>query len=119
MKYLLIFSILTFAFSNVYSQDHLNIKVDLVEVSFNSSLDFPALVDIKNQLSTLGISLDYNNLEFQENGKLKSISFSVDCHDGFKGSASATFTTQEKTIGFYRDYNENAKIPFGTGALKR
>jgi len=116
MKYLAIIFTLYISVSSVYSQTANETKV---EASFNNSMDFETLVDIKNKMADLGITLDYLELEFKENGKLKSISFNVDCNDGFAGSASASFNRKDYDIGFFRDYSKNAKVPFRTGTMKK
>ena len=56
-------------------------------------------------------------MEFKQNkSKLAYIKYSVDCNDGFKGSASLS-VTKEKKIGFYRDYNNDVNSPFGVGEI--
>jgi uncharacterized protein YxeA len=86
-----------------------------VEVIFNHQLDFNDIVKIKLDLSQKGIVINYKMLAFDENGKLKSINFFVDCNDGFSGSASESSLTNKSRIGFYRDYSKDASSPFGTG----
>ena len=88
-----------------------------VEVVFNRQLDFNDIVKIKLDLSQKGIIINYKMVAFDENGKLKSINFFVDCNDGFSGSASEDNLTNQSKIGFYRDYSKNISSPFGTGGL--
>jgi len=57
--------------------------------------------------------LEYKYLKFDDEGKLVAISFRVDCNDGSRGSADNDKVTNNSTIGFYRDYNKEAKSPFG------
>jgi len=118
MKYLAIVFILFISFGTVYSQTSNTTKTNKVKAEFNNSMNFEALVDIKKEMADLGIELDYLTIEFQENGQLKSISFKVDCNDGFAGSASATFSRKDYNIGFFRDYSKNARVPFKTGTIK-
>lgn len=84
-----------------------------IEIRFNHQLVFNDLVLIKLNLAQKGITLEYKYLKFDEAGKLVAISFSVDCHDGFRGSADNDKITNDSRIGFYRDYNKEAKSPFG------
>jgi len=116
MKYLSIVVILFSSINSLAAQDALNMKVNLVEISFNTSLDFNDLSELKNQLSKLNIDLKYQILEFNEEGKLKRISFKVNCNDGFSGSASSEQLLNKSPIGFYRDYRAGATSAFGTGS---
>ncbi|MEJ7680792.1 MAG: hypothetical protein WKG06_23660 [Segetibacter sp.] len=86
-----------------------------VEVVFNRQLDFGDIVKIKLDMAQKGIILDYKKLQFDENGKLKAIDFSVDLKDGFSGSASNDELTNQSHFGFYRDYKEKVSSPFGVG----
>jgi hypothetical protein len=88
-----------------------------VKVVFNRQLEFNDLVKIKSDLSQKNIVLNYKKLHFDDNGKLESIDFYVDCKDGFSGSASEDNLTNQSRFGFVRDYSASAKIPFETGNL--
>jgi hypothetical protein len=88
-----------------------------IEVVFNRQLDFNDIVKIKLDLSQKGIVINYKSLAFDENGKLKSIDFFVDCKDGFSGEAYDNNLLNQSHFGFYRDYSKDAKSPFGTGGL--
>ena len=89
-----------------------------IEVFFNSGTGFTELVMIKAHLETKGIFIDYKKIEYNKEGELISISFYVDCRDGFSGSAS-TDNLKQARFGFYRDYSKEATSPFGTGALNK
>jgi len=95
----------------------INTEKERIVVSFNRHLDFNDLVKIKLDLAEKGISIDYKLLEFDENGGLKSIEFKVDCNDGFSGHAKITRINNNTKFGFFRDYRDTAKTPFGTGGL--
>ncbi len=69
---------------------------------FNRKLDFNDIVKIKLDMSQKGIVLDYKKLQFDEYGKLILINFSVDCKDGFSGSASNDQLRNQSRFGFYR-----------------
>ena len=88
-----------------------------IEVRFNHQLVFNDLALIKLNLAQKGITLEYKYLKFDEEGKLVAISFSVDCNDGLRGSADNDKVTNNSKIGFYRDYNKEAKSPFGVNDL--
>jgi len=53
-----------------------------------------------------------------ENDLLKSITFYVDCHDGFKGGAESSRLANNAKFGFYRDYLKKSVSPFGTGQIE-
>ena len=80
-------------------------------------MKFNDLVKIKLDLAEKGISIDYKLLEFDENGGLKSLEFKVDCNDGVSGSAKNAKIYNNTNFGFFRDYSDSAKVPFGTGGL--
>ena len=88
-----------------------------VEVFFNKSTGFSELVIIKAKLEKQNIFLDYKKIEYNKKGELVALSFSVDCMDGFSGSASTDNIPAGKTFGFYRDYSDKSESPFGTGGL--
>ena len=95
----------------------INTEKEQIVVSFNRHLKFNDLVKIKLDLAEKGISIDYKLLEFDENGGLKSLEFKVDCNDGFSGNAKNTKIYNNTNFGFFRDYSDTAKVPFGTGGL--
>lgn len=88
-----------------------------VEIVFNASMTLAVLEKIKAGLKKEKIDLDFEKLEFNPfDGKLSFIKFHVDCHDGFKGSAEYPISNNKK-IGFYRDYSQNVESPFGVGIV--
>ena len=89
-----------------------------IQVIFNRQLDFNDIVKVKLDLSEKSIVINFNKLEFDKSGKLKSIDFSVDCKDGFSGSGSESNLTNQSRFGFYRNYSKDATSPFGTGNLE-
>ena len=93
-------------------------KKPRIEIFFNSGTGFTELTMIKAHLETKGILLDYKKIEYNNKGELISISFFVDCRDGFSGSAS-TDNLKASPFGFYRDYSKGAASPFGTGARNK
>ncbi|MEY3576882.1 MAG: hypothetical protein RL394_465 [Bacteroidota bacterium] len=88
-----------------------------VEIVFDASMTLAVLEKIKAGLKKGKIDLNFAKLEFDPvDGKLSFIKFSVDCNDGFKGSAGLPLS-KDKKIGFYRDYDQRADSPFGVGIL--
>lgn len=112
MQKLLLLATFFLSISSFKTKDNEQGKVEAV---FNRQLDFNAVVKMKLDLSERGIVVTYKSLAFDENGKLKSIDFSVDCKDGFVGGAKAENLTNQSHFGFYRDYSETAASPFGAG----
>lgn len=90
-----------------------------IEVVFNRQLTFDDVVQIKQGLLLKGITLKYNKLSFDNDGKLTAIDFSVDCNDGVSGGAEEEHLTTDSRVGFYRDYSKTAEIKFATGNLPR
>ncbi|MDU1891056.1 MAG: helix-turn-helix domain-containing protein [Dysgonomonas sp.] len=95
---------------------------DKIEVAFTNQLTFDSLVYIKNDLKSVGITIEYKSIEFDSKNQLISIKCDVDCNDGFKGGfsiGSLDSINKNKRIGFYRDYSPKAKSAFGTGSLEK
>jgi N-acetylmuramoyl-L-alanine amidase len=88
-----------------------------IEIVFTDNMTQHDLEEIKIGLKKINIDLNFEKLEFKQNkSKLAYIKYSVDCNDGFKGSASLS-VSQDKKIGFYRDYNKDVNSPFGVGEI--
>ena len=91
---------------------------DDIEVVFDDSMDKAKLEDIQKDLSQKGIILTYDVLKFHRNGKLKHISFSVDCTKlGFSGSASDAFLGFTKKFGFSVQGTAIGNATFRVGRL--
>ena len=117
MKYSLCFILMVFLSGSVFSQQGVRIEEDFIEISFNSTMDADDLELIRSNLQERKIELNYEETTFYKNGKLSSISFKVDCRDGFSGSASRKFLTKNSRFGFQRDYAKGVKYSFRTGSL--
>lgn len=92
-----------------------NVKPDKVEVIFSSKLDFKKLAVLKDSLAkNYRIDVQYTLLLFDKENKLKSISFTVNCNDGYVGAANASNLMKPKSFGFIRNYSKNS-VPFITG----
>jgi hypothetical protein len=74
------------------------------------------LSEMKVQLwKVKGITFDVELLHLNKQGDIVQIKISVDCHDGFKGTASRFFNDDIQRIGFYRSY-EDVDSPFEIGS---
>jgi N-acetylmuramoyl-L-alanine amidase len=88
-----------------------------VEIVFDPSMTLAVLEKLRAGLKKEKIDLNFEKLGFNPvDGKLNFIKFHVDCQDGFKGSAEYPISNNKK-VGFYRDYDSKAKSSFGIGIL--
>ncbi|HYQ58299.1 MAG TPA: helix-turn-helix transcriptional regulator [Draconibacterium sp.] len=94
--------------------------VKRVEVAFGRSLTLDSLVQIKNELHELGITIHYKKIEFDLYNSLLNLECEVISNDGFSGSfgtGNLSERRRNERIGFYRDYTADSSSPFGTGLL--
>ena len=89
-----------------------------IEVVFTHNMKYADLNKIKEDLLAKGIVIEYLSIEFDKNKNLKMIEFEVDCKDGFSGKAKTSQFSKDQKFGFYRDYTEKSKTPFGVGFFK-
>lgn len=112
---------MTFVFSSSFTintnPQRIKPEKGYIEVVFSRQLDFNDLVKIKLDMANKGAVLNYKSMAFDENGKLKSINFSIDFKDGFSGTAWDDQLTNQSRFGFFRNYDKNSASPFGTGKL--
>jgi hypothetical protein len=119
-KYITILLIINVLITNISFAQNSGSQKDKerVEVVFTKKQTNEDLINIKKDLSTKGISIDFIKLEFDSFKCLCEIDFYVNCNDGFKGKAKCNFKLNPpKKFGFYRDYSKNAKSPFRCGSL--
>jgi hypothetical protein len=91
----------------------------IAEIIFNRKIKFNDLVIFRNKvLKEDNIVLDYKSLTFDANGGLSSIKISVDCKDGFSGTATSGELKNDSKFGFKRDYTPSSKEPFTVGTLE-
>ena len=62
---------------------------------------------MQEDLKSLNIDLTYDELKFDEDGKLKMISASIDYNDGHKASFESNVLKSSDEIGFYRDFSKD------------
>lgn len=110
--FLLPFAIAFNSFSQISNQDPKK-----VEILFNGKMTKSDLSKIKSSLEKQNIQLNFVKTEFDKEGHLTSLKFSVDCNDGFKGDASNSDFSKSKRFGFFRNYDKKAKVPFGVGFI--
>lgn len=113
---------------NIKSQKSLTIQrnedntVKRVEAAFTRNLTLDSLVQIKQDLQNIGITIQYKKIEFDVHNLLLNLDCQVICNDGFSGSfGTGDLSTRDrnKRIGFYRDYTPDCKSPFGTGLIDK
>ncbi|MEQ1745790.1 MAG: hypothetical protein ABMA02_10210 [Saprospiraceae bacterium] len=88
-----------------------------VETFFQQYHTKDILMNIKAEMASMNITLEYTHMAFDATGHLTELSFSVDFKDGFKGSASSVSIPKDASFGFVRDYRKDAVIPFRVGNL--
>lgn len=91
-------------------------RVEVYFTHFHTKTD---LMNIKAELKAQKILVDYTEMAFDNDGHLTELSFTVDCQDGFKGSAYTTEVPEDNTFGFIRDPRPNAETPLKVGALMK
>lgn len=109
---------LLFAFLTSFAPEPTTLTKGRIEVIFNRKTELNDLAKIKLDLAKKGIVLDYRKIEFDKYGDLISLYFTVDCKDGFSGSAESASLTNQSKFGFYRDYSKGVVSPFGVGNLE-
>jgi hypothetical protein len=90
---------------------------DRLEVVFSTSQTAEDLKQIATELSEREIKLEYKG-QFDSDGLLTGIDFTVDYGDGFKGSAKTNWLGLSGKFGFFRDYSPGAEIVVFVGKLK-
>ena len=96
----------------------LNDDKKVVKVIFTNQLNVDDLAKIRLDLLEKGIVLNFKTLDFNRKGKLIGIDFSVDCKDGFSGHSATNRLAAYKEYGLYRNYDEEANVPFAVGEVK-
>ena len=74
------------------------------------------LMRFKNELwQKKKIQLDIEQVTRNQDNLITQLKISVNCNDGFKGSAQADFKDVDTKLSFYRIYKKNVASPFGIG----
>jgi hypothetical protein len=94
------------------------IQPDMVMLVVDHNASLKELVQYQEELKAkANIDFRIKQVSFDDQGKLLSLSYSVDCNDGFSGGSSHRFTNETQKIGFYRRGDENIESPFMVGNM--
>ena len=105
------------SYGNNQDQVKLMISKNKMCLSFSKKATIKELKEVAARLLKKDISFGIEKITYNKDGSILYIKFSIDCHDGFKGSVAHTFNdTSEKNIGFYRIYHTNTS-PFGMDVI--
>ncbi len=85
-----------------------------IEVRFTNYLTYDSLINIKNDLETYDIKINYKRIEFDENNRLKVISLEAFTNLG-NGSFYMQLPDTTKTGGFFLDNSKDANTKFCIG----
>jgi hypothetical protein len=88
-----------------------------IEFRFTKDLTSQDLEQMKESATAFGFKLVYNDLDFDEKGKLAGIDFSVDCPKDGSGGAKSYGLRKNSSFGFFVDRSPGASAVFGTGAI--
>lgn len=92
---------------------------DLTEVIFTPKMRMDDLNQLKYDMSRKGISLQYDNVKFNDAGDLVGIKFRVREMNGVKGTAGTDDLLNAEKFGFRIDRTKGAKAPFVVGSLEK
>ncbi|MBK9764424.1 MAG: hypothetical protein IPO87_13965 [Flavobacteriales bacterium] len=92
---------------------------DVVEVVFTSQMRMDDLNKLKYDMARTGISLQFDNVKFNEAGDLVGLNFRVRDNNGQKGSAGTDDLLNAEKFGFRVDRSKGAKTPFMVGSLEQ
>lgn len=117
MKTMLL-SVITFFFGWFAEEDGLSISDQKVTCTISQTTTEGQLQKFRTELwEKKKIRLDVDQLDVNPDHQISRIKISVDCNDGFKGSAQMVFKDNTSKMTFYRIYDEKAESPFGIGRL--
>ncbi|GAB3050870.1 hypothetical protein [Spirosoma pulveris] len=98
--------------------DGLSISDQEVKCVISQNTTESQLQEFKTELwEKKNIRFDVERLDFTADKRISRIKISVDCNDGFKGTAQMVFKDNNSKMNFYRIYDEKAESPFGIGEL--
>lgn len=114
----IILSLLTFISVWFAENDGLTITDEKVNCIISQTTTLDQLKQYKAELlEKKNIQFDIEQLKVNQDGLITNLKISVDCHDGFKGSAYLSFKDEKTKMNFYRNYEKGADSPFGIGEL--
>ena len=117
MRYLIFLFVITSCTSSRIISENVVFSNEKVIVAFKPSMTSQDLQLIKTKVLKKNILLSYELIEFSNDGKLKSIAFSVDFGDGNKGSADNDNLSSKEDWGFFKNFNDDARVICGTGGI--
>lgn len=92
-------------------------NVPKVEVFFQRYHTKTDLKNIQEELKSMKIVIEYTQMAFNADGRLTELEFTVDCQDGFMGSAKSDNIPSDLSFGFIRDYRDGAASAFLVGNI--
>ena len=107
---LLAASICLFSLASSAQTDKGNVRFEIDETTTMQDL-----AKIKMGMLEHGAYFQMKDLEFTDEGTVKSIHVTVDFNDGYKGDANVDDFSDGKKIRIIRDHSEGSKIPFCIG----
>lgn len=117
MRTILLFVVTSF-FGWFAEGDGLSISDQKVRCVISQNTTESQLQEFKTELwEKKKIRLDVDRLDLTPDKRISRIKISVDCNDGFKGTAQMVFKDDNSKMNFYRIYDEKAESPFGIGEL--
>ncbi len=93
-------------------------NVRRVEVFFTHGHTKSDLMNIKEELKAQDFTVEYTHMEFDDEGHLTALRFTVTCPDGTEGSAGMAPVPEETVFGFYYDPRPGAVERFRAGEIK-
>ena len=115
----IVLSLLTFFSVWFAENDGLTITNERVNCTISQATTHEQLKQYKAELiEKKNIQLEIKQIEVNQDGLITNLSISVDCRDGFKGSARQSFKDEKTKMNFYRVYEKNTDSAFGIGELQ-
>lgn len=94
-------------------------KITRIEITYDANTTIDVIEsDVSFLKEDLDIDMTFSEAEFGVNGKLISISLSVETNEGFSGSVSS-FDVASRPVYFFRDFSGGAEVPFGVGTRSK
>lgn len=109
---------LAFLFAGLAPKSGLLITDTEVTCTINRNVTLEQLKAYKTRLwEEKKITFDIEKYEVDDKNRISRLGISVDCHDGFKGTAVRTLSNNRTKIGFHRSYVPEASTPFVIGKM--
>ena len=114
-----LFFILLVSSCTMQSETEYLISDEKVYLKVGANTTEAELIEIsKELLAERNISIDFQDSEFDDNGKIIDLDLNVDFNDGNSGSTHAEqIALMINKFGFSRDYTEDSKAPIHIGTF--